>query len=90
MASAQINNITVDFDQTLPIEKTLLVPNQTVVQHQSTPIPAKKIYANAIQNSPEAEVAKETIKQDRVRRSYSLYSVKPPHITTTEVIDDVC
>ena len=94
MASAQINNITVDFDQTLPIEKTLSVPNQstptTVVQHQSTPIPAKKSYANAIRRSPEGEAAKDMIKEDRVRRSYILYSVKPPTITASEVIDDVC
>ena len=43
-----------------------------------------------MQNSPESEVAKETIKQDKVRRSYTLYSVKPPNIMTSEVIDDVC
>ena len=94
MASAQINNITVEFDQTLPIEQTTTEPNQstptTAVQHQSTPIPAMKTYANAIQHSPEGEAAKELIKEDRVRRSYTLYSVKPATITTSEVIDDVC
>ena len=47
MASGKIEYFNIDFKETIPIEKTLWIPDQ------STPISVNTSYAGTLKNSPE-------------------------------------